>query len=286
MKLCRTAQALKAETAVWRKKSLRIGFVPTMGALHAGHLELVRAARAENDRVVVSIFVNPIQFGPREDFSRYPRPFARDRRLLESVQADLLFAPSAKGLYPEGFQTRVAVGPVAAPLCGRSRPAHFAGVATVVLKLLNLVSPGRLYLGQKDYQQVLVVKRMVRDLDLPVEVRMVPTVREPDGLALSSRNVFLSPAERVEAAGIYRALKAVRGQAAKGVRDVAALRKGLRKGLFGLKRGRMDYAEILDAETLSPMVKLAPKSRAIAACAVFYPKARLIDNILIGNESP
>jgi pantoate--beta-alanine ligase len=283
MKLCRTAQALKAETAAWRKKGLRIGFVPTMGALHDGHLELVRRARAENDRVVASIFVNPIQFGPREDFSRYPRPFARDRRLLEAARADLLFSPEASELYPEGFQTRVSVGAVAAPLCGRSRPVHFSGVATVVLKLLQLVAPDRLYLGQKDYQQVLVVRRMVRDLDVPVDVRMVPTVREPDGLAMSSRNVFLSAAERTEAAGIYRALKAVRARAREGVRDVAALRKELQKSLSGLKRGRIDYAEILDAETLSPMVKLTPNSRAVAACAVFYPKARLIDNILIGN---
>lgn len=283
MKLSRTARNLKAAAASFRKKGESVGFVPTMGALHEGHLALVRRAKAENDRVIASIFVNPTQFGPSEDFSRYPRPFLKDRTLLAKEKTDVLFAPDAAEMYPDGFQTRVTVDAVAKPLCGKSRPIHFAGVATVVLKLLEMVRPDRIYLGQKDYQQALVVRRMVEDLNVPVKVRMVPTVREPDGLALSSRNVFLAPEERREAPQIYRTLQAIQTLAKAGERDVNRLKNVLRKGLGQLKKGRVDYAEILDAETLSPVVKLALESRAVAACAVFYSKARLIDNILIRN---
>lgn len=279
MRTFRTPRSLNRFLEPYRRG--RIGFVPTMGALHDGHLELVRRARRENDAVVVSIFVNPTQFGPREDFARYPRPFARDSRLLARERVHALFAPAVTEMYPHGYQTRVQVGPVAERLCGKSRPTHFSGVATVVTKLLSIVRPARLYLGQKDYQQVQVLRRVIADLNLGVAVRMVPTVREPDGLAMSSRNVFLTPAERAEAPGIYRALRRVQSAARAGVRRVPQLRRQLAADLSRLEGARIDYAEILDAETLAPVVELTPKRAAVAACAVFYSKARLIDNIVI-----
>lgn len=264
-----------------RRDGQGIGFVPTMGYLHEGHLALVRAARRENDTVVVSIFVNPSQFGPDEDYRRYPRDFKRDRSLLEAQKADYLFAPSVKTMYPEGFQTGVRVEKLSGPLCGVSRPVHFGGVATVVAKLLNLVAPDRVYLGQKDYQQFKVVERMVRDLDFPVEARRVATVREKDGLAMSSRNVYLSAEERRQAPALYRALCRAVALIRSGERHAGKVRQALVQGARSAPRARVDYAEIVDAGTLEPVVKLKKGRTLLAALAVFFGETRLIDNCLV-----
>jgi pantoate--beta-alanine ligase len=250
-----------------------------MGALHEGHLALIRAARKANDKVVVSIFVNPTQFGPREDFARYPRNLRRDRALIETVGADIIFAPQAQAMYPEGWQTRVAVEKLSAVLEGAVRPGHFSGVCTVVMQLLHQVQPDRLYLGQKDYQQACVLQRMVRDLHVPVKVVVCPTVREPSGLALSSRNAYLSAEQRTHAAGIYRALQAVRRQAKAGERDARALQRQLRHELVRIPQARLDYAVIVDAQTLQPTRRLTGK--AVALVALGLGATRLIDNILI-----
>ncbi|UPT76117.1 MAG: pantoate--beta-alanine ligase [Elusimicrobiota bacterium] len=206
----RTKGALAALVAGWRRKGLSVGFVPTMGALHAGHAELVRRAARENDRVVVSVFVNPKQFGPNEDYGRYPRALPADRRLVSAAGAAAVYAPSADEMYPKGFTTHVEVEGLSDLYCGKYRPGHFRGVATVVLKLFNRVRPDRAYFGEKDWQQVRVLETMVRDLDVPVEIVRVPTVREGDGLALSSRNAYLSADQRAAAPALRRALEAGR----------------------------------------------------------------------------
>ena len=249
MKTVRTISELRAELG-----EARPGFVPTMGAFHEGHLSLIRAARAENDLVVVSLFVNPAQFGQGEDLSRYPRDETHDSAQAEAEGADYLFAPSRDELYPPGFQTWVEVEEVSKPLEGAARPGHFRGVATVCLKLFNIVRPRRAYFGQKDAQQVAVVKRMVRDLDLDLEIRVLPTVREEDGLALSSRNAYLSPEERQAALALPRALQA---------RD--------RSLLNGLE---VDYFEEADFE---------PR---VLAAAVRVGTTRLIDNVVLEEGAP
>jgi pantoate--beta-alanine ligase len=252
-----------------------------MGYLHEGHLSLVRASRKENRVTVASIFVNPLQFGPQEDFWRYPRDLVRDTRLLKEGRVDFLFTPLVKELYPEDFQTSVAVKKLSRPLCGVTRPVHFGGVATVVLKLLNIVQPDSVYLGQKDYQQFRVVEQMARDLDLPVKVRMAPIIRETDGLAMSSRNVLLSTVERREAVFLSRALQEGAELVRSGQRDVSKVKKAMREVLRFAPHGRVDYAEIVDAEALQAVVKLKVHSRALLALAVFFGKTRLIDNRLV-----
>lgn len=264
-----------------RKGGMTIGFVPTMGCLHEGHLSLVRKAKKDNDIVVVSIFVNPLQFGPKEDFARYPRDFQRDARLLRREGVDFLFAPSPADLYSRNFQTRILVKHLSRPLCGATRPTHFAGVCTVVYKLLSAVGPCALVLGQKDYQQVRVLEQMIKDLDLPVKVSRAPIVRERDGLAMSSRNVFLSQAERQEAPLLYQALRLAARFVRSGRRDVGGIKKAVRGVLRKARHARLDYLEIVDAGTLQPVVKLAKGKQALVALAVFFNKARLIDNILI-----
>ena len=281
MRILRSPQALYSALQRLIQKGSTVGFTPTMGYLHDGHLSLVRRSKKENDITVVSIFVNPLQFGPKEDYSRYPRNFRRDAGLLKTAGADLLFAPEAGALYPEGFQTTVTVGELAKGLCGKRRPAHFAGVATVVSKLLNIVGPCRLYLGKKDYQQFKVIERMARDLDLPVKAVMCPIVREKDGLAMSSRNVFLPPLERAEALLLNQALLAGESAVMRGERSAAKLRKTMLEVLRGARLARVDYAEIVDAATLRPMVKLRAKTIILLALAVFFSKARLIDNRLV-----
>ena len=281
MKVIRHSAALKAALSKARKKHRSIGFVPTMGYLHEGHLSLVRRAKAENDVVVASIFVNPLQFGPKEDFVRYPKNFNRDRTLLAREGVDFLFVPAVKGIYPEGFQTSVTVDKLSLPLCGRSRPTHFKGVATVVLKLLNLTAPDVVYLGQKDYQQCRVLERMVEDLGLPVKVKKMSIVREQDGLAMSSRNVRLSPEERAQAPFIYQSLRRVRARIRAGERRTIKIKQEWLKMIKKASLGRLDYAEIVDADTLENMVKLLPGRRVVAAVAVRFKKARLIDNLLI-----
>jgi pantoate--beta-alanine ligase len=257
----------------------RVGFVPTMGALHNGHLELVRAARRRSDSVVVSVFVNPIQFGPSEDFRRYPRNFQRDRRLLAQVGTDVIFRPSVTDMYPPGFLTHVDVGRLASQLCGRSRPGHFEGVTTVVAKLLNVVRPDVAVFGQKDAQQALVIQRMVRDLDYATRIVIVPTVREPDGLAMSSRNAYLTPAQRAEAPVLHRSLVRAREIVRGGERSAARIKAAMRRMIARESGGRVDYVEVVDTSDLAPV--RAIRGEVLVALAVFFGRTRLIDNLIV-----
>jgi pantoate--beta-alanine ligase len=259
----------------------RLGLVPTMGYLHAGHLSLVEAARRENDRVAASLFVNPTQFGPREDLSRYPRDLDRDTRLLEDAGCDLLFAPPPAEIYPPGFETAIDVGSVAAALEGARRPGHFRGVATVVMKLFGIFQPDRAYFGQKDAQQLAVIRKMARDLDLTVEIRACPTVREADGLAMSSRNVYLTPEERRAAPILHRALLAGRDRWAAGERDAEALRQAIRAVLAEEPLVRVDYVSVADPDTCREMERVV--GPALLSLAAFLGKARLIDNVVVGS---
>jgi pantoate--beta-alanine ligase len=258
-----------------------VGFVPTMGYLHEGHLSLVRRARAECHHVVVSIFVNPTQFGPGEDYQRYPRDEARDLAMLEAEGVDVAFLPSADEMYPPGFCTWVEVqGPLTERLEGASRPGHFRGVATVVLKLFNLVQPHRAYFGEKDAQQLRVIRRMVADLNLPVEIVPCPTVREPDGLAMSSRNVYLSPEERQQALALSRALELARRLVREeGLRDAAELRQRLESFLRCSPGVELDYVSVAHPETLAELERI--EGPALVLLAARVGPARLIDNALI-----
>lgn len=262
---------MRAASRRWRSSGRSIGLVPTMGALHAGHLSLVDLARRENDVVVVSLFVNPLQFGPGEDLARYPRDPQRDARLLAEAEVDALYPPTTETMYPPGASTRVKVSGVAEPLEGESRPGHFEGVATVVTKLFGAVEPDRAYFGQKDAQQVAVVKRLVEDLDLGVEIRVGPTVREPDGLALSSRNVYLNTEERKAAVALSDALRQAAGAYAAGERDPSELGRAMVSRLTAESLIRLEYAEIVDPATFRP-----PGHLAVIAARV--GKTRLIDN--------
>jgi pantoate--beta-alanine ligase len=255
-----------------------IGLVPTMGALHEGHLELLGRARAECATVVMSLFVNPSQFGADEDLGAYPRDEARDRELAQGAGVDLLFAPSGAEMYPDGFATTVVVGGLSEPLEGASRgPEHFHAVATVVAKLLNIVGPQFAYFGQKDAQQALVIRRLVRDLDIPTAIEVCPTVRESDGLARSSRNVYLSDAERSRALGLSRALRSAASAIADGERDSAAVAAAARRELE-LHEIEPDYFELVDPETLVPVERL--EAPVLIAVAARVGRARLIDNLL------
>jgi pantoate--beta-alanine ligase len=260
----------------------RVGLVPTMGYLHAGHLSLVEQARNECDLVVVSIFVNPTQFGPSEDLSRYPRDEARDLQFLESAGVDWVFIPTAEEIYPPGFQTYVDVREVTTVLEGAARPGHFAGVATVVAKLFNLVQPGVAYFGQKDAQQVVVIRRMVRDLNFPVDLVTGMTIREPDGLALSSRNVYLDPAERQAALVLSRALRAAHDLWDAGERDGERLRAAMRAVLAAEPLAQPDYVSIADPDTLAELDAIPPGQGALASLAVRIGRGtRLIDNHIL-----
>jgi pantoate--beta-alanine ligase len=269
-----------AEVRAWRATGGTVGLVPTMGYLHAGHLSLVARARPENERVAASLFVNPTQFGPQEDLARYPRDLERDRAQLAEAGCDLLFAPEVGEMYPPGFATRVEAGPVAEPLEGARRPGHFAGVATVVAKLFGIFRPDRAYFGQKDAQQLAVIRRMARDLDLGVEVVGCPTVREADGLALSSRNSYLDAAERQAAPVLYRALQAARDRWAGGEREAEALRAAMRAVLDAEPRARTDYVSVADPDSFRELDRV--EGPALLSLAVFLGRARLIDNILLG----
>jgi pantoate--beta-alanine ligase len=261
-----------------------VGFVPTMGALHQGHISLVEEARRRARLVVVSIFVNPTQFGPTEDLARYPRDLQGDVDKLAAAGVDLVFAPSAAEMYPEGDQTRVRVGALAEPLCGRFRPGHFEGVATVVAKFFNLVGACIAVFGRKDYQQWLIVRRMAADLLLPVEVVARPTLREPDGLAMSSRNAYLSPADRERALTIVRGLDAAAGAYASGQRDARALEAIARAPIEPFVTA-VDYVEVRDADTLAALDGQIPP-RAVLAVACRVGATRLIDNLVLGEEPP
>ncbi|MFI5314712.1 MAG: pantoate--beta-alanine ligase [Myxococcota bacterium] len=261
----------------------RVALVPTMGALHEGHLSLVRVAYHHADRVVVSIFVNPTQFGPAEDFARYPRDLARDVELLRKVGADVVFAPPVEEIYPGGDATWVEVERLTSGLCGRSRPGHFRGVTTVVARLFNAARPHVAVFGEKDYQQLAVIRRMARDLAFGVEVIGGPIVREPDGLAMSSRNVFLSARARQQATALHAALHEARALVRGGVRDGAALCNEARQRIEKEPLAQIDYVELVDAETLEPLRQL--RAPAVLALAVRFEGTRLIDNTLLEAET-
>lgn len=256
-----------------------VGLVPTMGYLHEGHLSLVRRARAENDHVITTIFVNPTQFGPTEDLARYPRDMPRDLALLADERVDLVFAPDVAEMYPAGFGTFIDVGPIAASLEGAARPGHFRGVATVVCKLFNITTPHRAYFGQKDAQQTLVIRRMVLDLNLPIEIVVCPTVREPDGLAMSSRNVYLNAEERRAATVLFRALQAVQERFRAGERNGDVLRATMRDVIDAEPLARADYVSVADLDTLHEVDNVT--TSALASLAVRIGTTRLIDNCIL-----
>ncbi len=278
-----TAAEIQAETRALRMAGKRVGLVPTMGALHAGHLSLVRRARAECDAVIATIFVNPTQFGPQEDFSRYPRTLDPDLDLLAAENCDLVFVPAKEEIYPPGFSTYVEPPAVAAPLEGRCRPGHFRGVATVVLKLFNLIPANVAYFGQKDYQQSLVIEHMVRDLNRPIEIAVCPIVRESDGLALSSRNRYLSPTEREQALALSRGLKRAEGRVRAGQRDADSIAAVIKHELTAAGIERIDYATVADAQSLVELNRLDRPAVALVAC--FVGATRLIDNCLLDPPS-
>lgn len=267
---------LRAATTGWRAKGERVVLVPTMGALHAGHLALVAQARALGQRVVVSIFVNPTQFGPTEDFSRYPRDVEADLALLTEAGVDAAYLPGVETMYPAGFSTRIKVGDLTEGLCGEYRPGHFSGVATVVAKLVNQVGPDIALFGEKDYQQLRVITRAMRDLDVPVEIRGVPTLREADGLALSSRNRYLTPAERALAPQLHATLSRIAGALAAGEAGSRLIADG-RAGLEAAGFSPVQYLAIRDAETLAPVEEVVRPARVLVAA--YLGHTRLIDNV-------
>lgn len=256
-----------------------IGFVPTMGCLHQGHLSLIRQAKKDCDVCVVSIFVNPTQFGPKEDYKKYPRDLAQDSIMAKSAGCDAIFYPRVKEMYPENYLTYVNVEKITDYLCGVSRPGHFKGVATVVAKLFNIVQPDIAYFGGKDYQQALVIKRMVKDLDMPSAIKVMPIIRENDGLAMSSRNTYLNSQERLESAVLYQSLQKAKEMIAKGERDSKNIMKEIKKMILKKKTAKIDYIAIVDAQTLEPVSFI--KGKTLIALAVWIGKTRLIDNIVL-----
>ena len=280
MKIIESVHAMQSLALDLRRRGKSVGFVPTMGALHAGHASLVQRARRENDVVVASVFVNPLQFGPKEDFKIYPRTTTRDLDLLKKERADIVFMPSAAAMYPEGFSTRIRVPALDVVLEGVFRPGHFQGVATVVAKLLNIVQPSRAYFGDKDYQQVRVIRRMIEDLNIPVRVIACATVREKDGLAMSSRNRYLLKTEREEAVKIHQALFLGRELVVgKIMLEPRSLTKRLAQIFAKIPTCKIDYIAVADPETLEPMKRI--RRPALLAVAVRIGKTRLIDNIII-----
>jgi pantoate--beta-alanine ligase len=261
-------------------KGRTVGFVPTMGALHDGHLSLIKRARMENDVTAVSIFVNPLQFGPSEDLARYPRNIDEDKRKMDDLEVDILFLPDNSLIYPQGFSTHVNVTALSKKLCGRFRPGHFEGVATVVAKLLNIVCPARTYFGQKDFQQAVIIKRMVRDLDFGLEIVVCPTIREQDGLAMSSRNLYLDEGQRKAAAVLYKCLLQASDTINAGERSPAVI-KELMAGVLSAEPllTQIDYASVYDPETLDEVSRI--EGEAVLAIAVRLDNTRLIDNMLI-----
>lgn len=277
MKVVESVPAMKALARGWRRDGKRIGLVPTMGYLHEGHLSLVRESKRRTDVTIVSIFVNPTQFGPNEDFTKYPRDLAKDIVYLETGGADCLFHPAAAEVYPPDYRTFVEVQGLQDRLCGRSRPGHFRGVATVVLKLFEIVRPDLAFFGAKDAQQVLIIRRMAADLDLDLEVVTCPIVREPDGLALSSRNAYLGPDERRAALALSMGLRWAERAVAAGERDAAKIVAGIRSVLEAEPLARIDYVEAVDPETLEPVGEV--RGEVLVALAVFIGSTRLIDNV-------
>jgi pantoate--beta-alanine ligase len=277
MKVVTSVAGMKALARRWKKEGKSIGFVPTMGYLHEGHLSLVRESKKRADVTVVSIFVNPAQFGPNEDFKKYPRDLEKDSAYLEKGGVDCLFYPDAAEIYPPGYRTYVEVRGLQDRLCGKARPGHFQGVATVVLKLFDIVGPGLAFFGAKDAQQVLIIGKMVADLDLDTEVVTCPLVRDPDGLALSSRNAYLSPEERKAALVLSISLRWAERAVAAGERDTAKVIAGIRAAIEAEPLARVDYVEAVDPVNLDPVAEI--RGDVLIALAVFVGSTRLIDNI-------
>ena len=278
----RAPAAMRARAEDLRRDGRRIAVVPTMGALHEGHLELLRAARRRADVVILTIFVNPTQFGPTEDLARYPRDEAGDLARARGCGIDLAFCPDAAAMYPPGSQTFVEVRELSRPMCGANRPGHFAGVATVVAKLFHATLPHVAVFGEKDYQQLAIIRRLARDLDFGIEIASVPIVRDPDGLAMSSRNAYLGPAERRAALGLSAGLGAAQAAFAAGERDADALLAAARAPIEAEPLARIDYVELRDADELTALVRVEPARRAVLALAVFVGATRLIDNRVLG----
>ena len=279
MKLYRKILTLQKEILRLKQEGKRIGFVPTMGYLHEGHLSLMKKARKENDIVVISIFVNPTQFGPHEDYKRYPRDLKRDLRLAREEGVDIVFFPSVEEMYPIKYRTYVEVEELSRVLCGKSRPGHFRGVTTVCAKLFNIVMPDVAYFGHKDAQQAIIIKQMVRDLNFPLKIKVLPIVREKDGLAMSSRNVYLSPQERKEATVLYQSLNLAKQMLKRGVKDANKIKRKLKTVISQKKKAKIDYIEIVDLEDLRPVNKI--DKPVLLALAVWFGKARLIDNTIL-----
>ena len=279
MNILKDIQAMTATRRKWREEGLGIALVPTMGYFHEGHLALMKRAGELADKVVVSIFVNPTQFGPGEDLDRYPRDLERDKRLAEGVGVDAIFIPGAKDMYPENFSTWITVEGLSENMCGSSRPGHFKGVATVVAKLFNLVEPHFAVFGEKDFQQLAIIRQMTKDLNIPVDIVSQPTVREKDGLAMSSRNSYLSPGERKVATCLFRSLKLAEEMIRKGETSVPVIKVAVSKLIMDEKGTKIDYIFIGDPEKLVPYEKT--KSPALLALAVWVGKTRLIDNIIL-----
>ena len=279
MEIIHNVSLMQKKADELRSAGKKIGFVPTMGFFHEGHLELMRVARKNADVVVVSIFVNPIQFGPSEDYNRYPKDIERDKKKAQDVGVDILFIPSVEEMYPAGFQTKVHVENLTKHLCGLFRPGHFDGVTTVVTKLFNIVKPHVAVFGEKDYQQLLVIKRMVKDLNMDVHIIGVPTVREPDGLAMSSRNAYLSPEERKSALCLKKAIDMADEMVKKGESDVSVIKKKVEELITSYPFTKIQYISICDPDTLEEISQI--KDKALIAMAVFVGNARLIDNAIL-----
>ena len=283
MIISESVQEVRKVTANWKKRGFSVGLVPTMGYLHPGHISLIERARKENDMVVVSIFVNPIQFGPNEDLDKYPRDMAHDREVCEKAGAELIFAPQPSEMYPCENLAFVDIKGLGDGLCGAKRPGHFRGVCTVVSKLFNIVLPDRAYFGEKDAQQLAIIKRMVKDLNFGTMIVSCPIVREPDGLAMSSRNLYLSPEERTAALSISRSLSGAKELMRNGEKNAVKIREMIVAGISAESLARIDYAEIVDSADLRPVEKI--DKPVLAAVAVYFGKTRLIDNFTFEGET-
>ncbi|MCX7843075.1 MAG: pantoate--beta-alanine ligase [Clostridia bacterium] len=279
MRIIESIADMKAAINEYKKSGCTIGFVPTMGYLHEGHMSLVKVSRNENDITIMSIFVNPAQFGPNEDFERYPRDMERDSQMAREAGVDIIFAPSVQEMYPEGYKTYVNVEDITQVLCGGSRPGHFRGVATVVCKLFNIVEPTRAYFGQKDAQQAIVLRKMAKDLNMNLEIVTCPIIRETDGLAMSSRNVYLSPAERKAALVLSRSLKEAKEMVERGERSAGKVEAFITERISEEELAVIDYVKVVDMENLAEIHTI--RHRALIALAVWFGKTRLIDNIIV-----
>ena len=279
MRIIQSVAEMQKISSVLKRRGKTIGFVPTMGALHEGHLSLIRQARKENKVVVVSIFVNPIQFGPQEDFKDYPRPFKQDILFCKKEKVDFLFYPQALQMYPQGFKTMVEVNDLGNTLCGAFRPGHFRGVTTVVAKLFNIVGPDIAYFGQKDAQQAVIIQRMASDLNFGLKIKIMPTIREKGGLALSSRNKYLNPREKEGSLVLFRSLKLAGDLISGGERDCRKIILRMKALINSQGNARVDYVDIVDPENLKPLEKI--QGKCLVALAVRFGKTRLIDNVVI-----